>query len=355
MAGETATGIEFTAYRRAEIIHYAHNSLIISSYSNTVSIDHDGAKATFRLPQPGWKRHLLNSRLARRAARLDKCNCVPIFDANGAPEALVAVRQGQVFHIDLASGTITPTLALRQCRNVLHQSITLTPSGNLFFGEYGHNGERNSVPVYKSKDHGRSWKVVYEFPAGSIKHVHGCYWDRHAQKVWVCTGDFAGENQVLSADEDFIGVKRYGDGSQAWRTCYPFFFPDRVVWAMDSQLETSCLCVLDRATGELTKRQEFPGPVWYAKELTDGWYLLATACEIGPGVKDNKCHIFASRDALDWHEVYSVRHDGLPKRYFKFGVLGFADGEQSSDSFYLFAEAVRHLDGKSFQCKLVRK
>ena len=124
---------------------------------------------------------------------------------------------------------------------------------------------------------------------------------------------------------------------------------------MDSQLETSFLCKLDRATGTLTRHQSFPGPVWYAKDLSDGWFVLATANEIGVGVKDKNCHIFASKDAINWQKVLSIPHDGWPKRYFKFGVIGFADGKQSSENFFLFAEAVKGMDGRAYRCQLETK
>ena len=33
-------------------------------------------------------------------------------------------------------------------------------------------------------------------------------------------------------------------------------------------------------------------------------------------------------------------------------LIGFADGSQSSDSFYLFGEALRGLDGKTLRCSI---
>src|SRR5690554_8120333 len=69
------------------------------------------------------------SRLARRAARLDKCNAFPVF-ADGRVVALVAIRLGQVYRVDVRTGEVTPTLTLRNCRNVLHQAICVTPKGS---------------------------------------------------------------------------------------------------------------------------------------------------------------------------------------------------------------------------------
>jgi hypothetical protein len=337
---------------QAEFVHYASTGLTVTSHAQHIRVEHDGVTQTFALPVSTWERPILPFRLLRRASRLDKCNVLPIFE-NGKLTALVAVRQGRVYRIDYPSGTLVVTLRLERCRVVLHQSMCTTPAGHIYFGEYGANRNRKPVPVYRSLDAGRSWEKIYEFPAGSTKHVHGCFWDPHAKRVWVCTGDFANENILLSADEDFRSVEQYGDGSQTWRTCAPLFFPDSVVWPMDSQLETSYLCRFDRRTKTVEKLQAFPGPVWYLKQLTDGWYVLATANEQGVGVTDDHAHVLVSRDALHWEPLHKVRHDGLPKYWFKFGVIAFADGPQSSGEFYLFAEALTGMDGRAFRCALV--
>ena len=59
-----------------------------------------------------------------------------------------------------------------------------------------------------------------------------------------------------------------------------------------------------------------------------------------------------SKDLETWDDIYQFHHDRLPKRYFKFGVLGFADGYQTSNEFYMFAEAISGLDGKIAVCQL---
>ena len=121
---------------------------------------------------------------------------------------------------------------------------------------------------------------------------------------------------------------------------------------MDSQLETSYHIVLDRATEQIEVRQKLMGPVWYIKELADKGYLAATAQEIGAGVLDDQVHLYYSENLKDWTTIATFDHDGFPKRYFKFGVIGFADGRQSANSFYMFFEAVKGFDGKSIECSL---
>jgi hypothetical protein len=182
--------------------------------------------------------------------------------------------------------------------------------------------------------------------------VHGCYFDPYEEKIWVPTGDFDNECYLLCADRDFKNIEWIGDGQQAYRTCNLFFEQDSVHWIMDSQLQDSYHIRLDRKTCSIQKKQLFPGPVWYIKRLVDGYYLAATVQEIGPGVHDRFAHFMVSRDLETWEDLHQFRHDGFPKRYFKFGVIGFADGPQSSAAFYIFAEAIRGLDGKTALCQL---
>ena len=329
-----------------EIMHYASGPFSISSHNNRVYIDNGTGEARITLPGQSWGKILGMSRLARRALRLDKCNIVPIGDN------LIIVRQGRVYHYNRDRQQLDETLELRQCRNVLHQSITVTDSGNVFFGEYGRNPQRIPVPIYRSSDGGATWKVAYEFPAAKARHVHGCYWDPYEKKIWSLTGDFEDECHILVTDEDFNEIEWIGDGGQVYRACNVFFEKDAVHWVMDSQLEPSHHIRLDRDTRRISRLAEFPGPVWYIKRLTDGYYLAATAQEIGPGVRDEYTHLLVSRDLESWESIRQFEHDGLPKRFFKFGVIGFADGEQSSDGFYLFAEAIKGLDGKVALCRL---
>lgn len=329
-----------------EIVHFAEGDTVVSSRHNSVVVRRGDEKTVVRLPESILKRTIGVSRLIRRALRLDKCNVVPHGDN------LIIIRQGQVWLYRSDVAQLVPTLKLRNCRNVLHQSICTGPDGALYFGEYGANKVRDSVPVYCSRDGGKSWFEIYTFSPGSIKHVHGCFYDKFTDRVWVCTGDFEGENWILSADRDFQDVKKFGDGQQRYRTCNLIFTEDAVHWLMDSQLEPSFHIRFDRKSEEISIGQKMMGPVWYVKELSDGYCLAATAQEIGAGVLDDKTHLYCSNDLKHWETLQVFEHDGLPKRYFKFGVIGFADGMQSSQDFYMFAEAIKGMDGKALKCRL---
>ena len=102
-------------------------------------------------------------------------------------------------------------MELKNSRNILHQSMLVTDQDELYFGEYGNNSSRSEVPIYRSQDSGRSWQLIFSFDTGKIKHIHGCYWDKYEEKVWVFTGDFAGECHALCADKDFKNIEWIGD------------------------------------------------------------------------------------------------------------------------------------------------
>ena len=335
--------LHFNKSLDVDVVHLydAMSGNMISSKGCRFEAVLDGWVHRFSLPQSFAKSFLSPFRLCRRAFRLDKSNAV----LNAKGDGIVLLHQGGIYFYNLADKNIQRTGKLRQGRNVLHCGVAVTKWG-IYFGEYGRNTARHPVPVHCSRDDGRSWEVVHEFSA--IRHIHGVYSDPYSDRLWITTGDFAGECYLVSTNEDFTDVVIYGDGSQAWRSVTLFFQPDRIVWAMDSQLETSYLYIFERKTAELIRHRPFPGPVWYGKQLADGWTLLQTTVEVGAGVKSDFSHVFASRDLIEWQEVGRFRKDCWPKRYFKSGVISFADGHQISDDFVLFGEALKGLDGCAY-------
>lgn len=322
-----------------EIVHYFDERTLISSKFNRVFWEEDGKLTTIKIPTKLWERVAGTFRIIRRLLRIDKCNVYPVKDG------LTIIRKGKVFLFDSKLKTLFEVLKLKNCRNVLHQSIARTPNGYLYFGEYGSNPRRNKVPIYRSTDEGRSWHVIYEFEAGMIRHVHACAYDGYENKIWVCTGDFGTENKIVVSDFDFNEVEFIGDGSQKFRTCNFFFLEEEVHWLMDSQLETSFHFKLNRKNRQITRLSDLPGPVWYSKATSLG-YFATTAQERGIGVKDRYAHILFSEDLLAWKTIQRYEHDIWPRKYFKSGVIGFSEGNATS-SFYYFYEAIKNKDGKS--------
>ena len=154
------------------------------------------------------------------------------------------------------------------------------------------------------------------------------------------------------ADESFSNINILGDGSQKWRAVSAFFKENEVYWLMDSPLETSTLIKYDRKKNKISNLQEFPAPIYYSLSFTDGGYLIGTTHEPGPSVIGNTASIFYSDDLENWEEVASFQHDGWSLNYLKYGIIGFSAGPQTKNNFFIFCEALKKMDGKSFNCSL---
>jgi hypothetical protein len=330
----------------AEIVHYMEGDDCITSKSNRVFVRYKSHHLTIKLPVSFLDNVLGVFRLSRRALRLDKCN---VFVSGSF---LILIKKRKVYSYNLETAEMKETLTLLNCKNILHQSMGENKQGELFFGEYGGNSKRKPVNVYKSSNNGQSWEVIYQFKAGEIRHVHGCYYDTYEDKIWTLTGDFDGENIIMKSDANFKQNEKIGDRSQTYRAVSVFFSHKKVHWIMDSPLRKNYHYELDRQTYEIKQKQAFPGPVWYIKKLSDDYYLAASSVEIGEGVLDNYAKLFVSKNLNNWEEVAKFKKDILPMRYFKWGVIGLADGQQSKNEFALFFEALKGVDGKSYIYRL---
>jgi hypothetical protein len=332
-----------------EKIHHHDDQINISSTFNNIFFKSEKNEIKIVLPINLKEKCLGFFRITRRLFRLDMCN---VFKSENQ---LIIIRGGWVYNYDLTLHKLTKTLQLKQCRNILHQSISKVPNGDLYFGEYGMNPNRNEVNVYRSHDNGKTWHIIYTFPKGSIRHVHGCYYDKYSESILTLTGDFNGENLIQISDLEFRKNKVLGDGSQSYRAVNLFFTETEIHWIMDSPIEKSYQYKYDRNSGEITKLNFFEGPIWYLKSLEDGYFLAGSSVEIGNGVLSDKACLYVSKDLIKWEVLKEFKKDFWPMPYFKWGVIAFSDGRQTSKNFTLHFEGLKKVDGKSFMCSIEKK
>ena len=337
----------FKRYFESEKIHFFENDITISSFFNKIKYEDSKNQFNITIPISFWESILGQSRRLRRLFRLDMCNVFLIKDT------LIVIRRRNVYRYSLKDQILIKTLVLKQCNNILHQSLCITPCNKLIFGEYGANPNRKPVNIYSSSDLGKTWKIVYAFKEKTIKHIHGCYYDKYSKKIWTLTGDFKNENFIMISDLEFKENKFIGDGSQKYRAVNLFFQKDFVHWIMDSQLEDCYHFTYDRNTKQISKGKLFPGPVWYLKQLENKYFLAASSVEKGPGVKDLNANLFLSKDLKNWTCIKSFEKDTLPMPYFKWGVIAFSDGDQKINKFSLHFEALKKVDGKSYICSII--
>tara|TARA_B100000035_G_scaffold301541_1_gene298244 strand:- start:4649 stop:5677 length:1029 start_codon:yes stop_codon:yes gene_type:complete len=328
-----------------EIVHF-YNSLsgdYIASTGNAFEFSLNNQIVNFKIRNTN---PFIKFRILRRLFRLDKSNA--FFNFNKT--LIIVLYQGTIFNFSIKNKALRSISKLRQCRCVLHNSIAITKNC-IVFGEYGRNPSGEDVPLWVSRDDGKSFEVLNKIK--DIKHIHGAYKDPYTNSIWVTTGDHDGECFLIEfLNEDFLNPKFYGDGSQQWRTVSLMFRKDKIFWIMDSPNAVPKLQILDRSTLRISQGMSFDAPVWYTKRLSDNSYLAQTSIEPGNAVKSKHSKIFYSSDLINWHQIASFKKDLLPKILFKFGVVFFSEGHQTKDDFIISGEALLGLDGRSWNCSI---
>jgi hypothetical protein len=330
-----------------EIVHYfdSDKDLLLQSQARSFYKIDNGYKSEIKIPMPLMYRFFAKFRLLRRLFRLDKSNCHPLFNENGKLDVIVIIYQSIIYLWN--DDALLKIYSLTGCRNVMHQAITECEKGYLYFGEYGSNKNRDEVPVYRSTDRGRSWHIIYYFAKGDIKHIHSIQWDPYEKKLWLCTGDQNGECKIVLADSDFKDIEILGDGTQLWRTCQFIFKDDYVIWGMDSPLVDCFMIKMNRKNRNIELLSAVSGPIWYARRWSNGRYLVTTSVEPGVNCKDNKVKVYQSIDLHNWDVLWEFDKDKLHPVYFKFGSIGFSNGNEGKSEFYMHFEAVKNYDGQS--------
>lgn len=333
---------------KAEIIHYVGNKIEVYSHHNRITVTNSTNTQVIKLPWTVQDMFSFPLRILRRFLRTDKMN---VYVINEEPLELLIFRQAKVFRYSRKN--LEVVLGLKNCRNILHVDLARLPDGRIYFGEYGANVRRKKVPIYCSRDGGRTWNIVYEFPENSIKHVHCVAYDKFSDSLWTFTGDKDGECKILVSNDTFSKFRVIGDGTQTFRACNVFFEKDKAVWLMDSPNDRSYCIHYTRETGVVQKIFQFLGPVWYSTRTIDGIYLCASSVEPGYSRDTNEAILYASYDLLEWKEIVRFRKDIWPIEIFKNGVIAFPIGDMDSRSVKLFGEGLIDLDGKTatINCK----
>ena len=344
---DNLTRLSIEEIKNSEVVHFCSADLLITSIGNKVTIKGVEGNTSITLPIKPYFWIFYFFRLSRRFLRLDKMN---VFIGN-AKDEIIIFYGGIIYSYSQIEG-LQKIDKLGSGRNILHNAAAKTPSNKLIFGEYFGNNKNDTVNIYSLDLESKKLEVAYTFEKNSVRHIHSCYWDEFSKKLWVFTGDFDGECKVLVADERFSKVNILGDGSQKWRAVSAFFKENEVYWLMDSPLETSTLIKYDRRSNKIYSLQEFPSPIYYSLSFVDGGHLIATTHEPGPSVIGNTANIFYSDDLVEWEEIAKFEHDGWSLNYLKYGIIGFSAGPQTKNNFFIFCEALKGMDGKSFNCSL---
>lgn len=232
-------------------------------------------------------------------------------------------------------------------------NICKAPSGRLFFGEYFQNMRKLAVNIYGSEDNGQTWHVVYTFAEGNINHIHGLFFDKYTNRIWVTTGDRENECIIGYTEDEFKTFIEVFRGGQEYRTCQLFFFKDFIVFGTDSQYQQNGIKKFDRQTLEITELQKVQGSVIKGGQVGEVAFV-STTVEPSTVNNDKYAHIWVTKDGLHWEERFKARKDWLPATLFQFGTFEFPQYYcvEKMERLYFSGRALKGLDGKSTYIEL---
>jgi hypothetical protein len=339
-------------YPRMTILHHVDgDGQLWGTFHRHVCVRKDGSwQRVAQFPFHAPRDYFDFSRPTARLFRADKCNVY-----RNRLGAVLGIRAGQVYRISVGVVPQPQPLFTIQGDCVLHGSIGEDAAGNVYLGEYFMNPERGAVRIWRVAAALDAWEIAYEFPAGSIRHVHGVYRDPYDEEgLWVAVGDFRGECFILRTKDAFKTLERYGDGEQIWRAVKLFFTEDHVCWLTDSNLELNHACRMQRRTGKLEIGMDIANSGWYGTTTREGLHVAFTTVEKGPGITSRFSEILVSRDAFHWESIYAFKKDWYrPVQLFKYGVVNCPSGLMSQHDLYISGEGLVGLDGSSMRIDIM--
>ncbi len=267
-------------------------------------------------------------------------------------DTLIGIQRGHIVMLDKDTRQFVSVFSdFRGSRPLL---LLITPQGDIYFGEYFGNDNREEVHIYKSVN-GKDWSKVYSFQAGAIRHVHGLFWDPFKQGIWVLTGDSDEESGLWFTSDDFNTLTKFSDKSQRSRAVEMIpVTRDELLVPMDTPLATNYVNIFDVTSQSFTPVLELESSAFHIMECS-GVICLSTVTEPSEVNKTKKAHIYVSSDGRHWIKLASLQKDFIPvskQKYFGYAEISFSRSSGTADYIYAHAKAVRGYDGKTLRWKI---
>jgi hypothetical protein len=311
------------------IVHHADGDKLIASRAHTLFASDDGGGSWQRISRLSSGIGPLNRfRLFQRLLREQIFHALP--QDNGT---LLVFLNGRVVTIDKASGGVTS-----ERRFPHRRPLCVAQAGqNIYFGEYRSNPERSPVHVWRSRDHGQSWDIAWQFK--NARHVHGVFHDSYSGDFWVTTGDEDAECGIYRTRDDFSSLQLVAGGSQTYRAVELLFDTDHVYFGGDSPFQPNALCRMRKEGEDPELLRQVDSSVFYAARV-GGNFLFSTAAEPSEVNSADHADVWLSGDGKHWARILRFFKDAWPS-LLHHGQVTFAAGPGDGEHIWLTPVATR--------------
>ena len=234
---------------------------------------------------------------------------------------------------------------------VLRSGCAFDNENSVFFGEYLKNEKREPVNIYKFDMINGNINIVYTFENGAVRHIHGIFYDKFSDRLWVVTGDDLNECKIISTKDRFKTIEVLGEGDESWRCVSLIFTKNYIYYGTDSEFQQNFLYRVCKKTRNRKKLSEVNGPVYYSK-LKGNNIFFATTAELrrrdkGSIYKGITPTIYCLQKNDDVTEVFLTQKDSFSPIFFMPGTIHFSRGNSNDSELYFYCVGVEKYDNKA--------
>ena len=129
------------------------------------------------------------------------------------------------------------------------------------------NKGRSEIHIYYLPKGSSTVEIVHTFPPGSIRHIHGIYYDSYTNNLLCTTGDLKHECKILTSSNGFSSIEIIGEGDESWRAISLLIDDKYIYYGTDSEFIQNKLYKIEKSTGLRQELAILPGPVYYSSFL----------------------------------------------------------------------------------------
>lgn len=235
--------------------------------------------------------------------------------------------------ITLSDSEIQSIYNIQTCKRPLNVCINPV-NKHIYWGDYIAGKERLPINIYRSKNKGKDWEIVYTFQSGVIRHIHNIIYDIHQNHYWILTGDTDHESGIWMT-KDFKKMAPIFYGSQKYRATALIPLNDGLVIPTDTELEENHIQYYSYSENTLHSILEIPSSSIDAKQI-NGISFISTMVEPSLINKSKNVRLYASLNNKNWTELLSIKKGFLSGKYFQYSLINFPyyDNNYLNNNYY---------------------